>query len=326
MLAEVDRRPTVLAERDWRARREAHQGRVDAWLGPHLARRREGRQHPVEDFLFTYYSYRPAALRRWHPGPGVLLIGARPEEFGPGYRAVDGGVELDTASVFARRRDSVGWIRRLLVATAARPAHFGCFGMHEWAMVYRLPTDRVRHATWPLRMDPDAVADVVDRVRVRCSHFDAYRFFTPAARPLNQLRPTRETQIGYEQPGCLHANMDLYRYSYKLAPLVDSELIADCFALACDIRTLDMRASPYDLSALGYPPVPVETPQGRAEYAAAQRAFAERAAPLRGRLVAAIDRAVALAEPSGAPTASGTSPEHIDRAGDHQRDRDQRDR
>lgn len=289
-----DRRATPLGERDWRARREAHQRRVDAWLEPHLTRRREGRQHPVEDFLFTYYSYRPAALRRWHPGSNVLLLGARVEDFGPGYREVDGGVEVDTGTVLARRGDSIAWIRRLLVATASRPAHFGCFGMHEWAMVYRQPADQVRHSSWPLRMDPDGVADVVDQVRVRCSHFDAYRFFTPAARPLNQLRPTRDTQIALEQPGCLHANMDVYRYAYKLAPLVDSELIADCFELARDIRTLDMRASPYDLGGLGYPPVPVETAPGRAEYAAAQRAFAERAAPLRARLIATIDRALEL--------------------------------
>ena len=83
--------------------------------------------------------------------------------------------------------------------------------------------------------------------------------------------------------------MDLYKWAYKLAPLVDSDTVADCFALALDIRALDMRASPYDLVSLGYPPVRIETPEGRAEYAAAQRGFADRAAPLRHRLIAAID-------------------------------------
>jgi len=61
--------------------------------------------------------------------------------------------------------------------------------------------------------------------------------------------------------------------------------VADCFALARDIRALDMRASPYDLADLGYPPIRIETPAGRAEYTAAQRRFAERAAPLRQRLL-----------------------------------------
>jgi hypothetical protein len=79
--------------------------------------------------------------------------------------------------------------------------------------------------------------------------------------------------------------MDLYRWAYKLAPLVPSELVVDCFELAKEIRTLDMRASPYDLSDLGFDPVRVETADGRAEYTRQQREFATRAAVLRGRLI-----------------------------------------
>ncbi|WP_431977313.1 3-methyladenine DNA glycosylase [Micromonospora haikouensis] len=273
---------------DWQARRRAHEERVDAWLAPHLARRRAGRRHPVEDFLFTYYSHRPAQLRRWHPGAGVVLRGADPAEFGRDYRATSAGLTLDTDAVRARRAESVDWIRALLAATAGRPAHLGCFGMHEWAMVYRQTQEEVRHNAWPLRLSPARTAEVVQERGVRCSHFDAYRFFTAPARPLNVLTPTRERQHELEQPGCLHANMDLYKWAYKLSPLVPSELVADAFALAREIRTLDMRASPYDLAALGYPPVRVETPEGRAEYAAAQRGFAERAAGLRARLLAAL--------------------------------------
>ncbi|MGB2567424.1 3-methyladenine DNA glycosylase [Micromonospora citrea] len=280
--------PAALDAADWQARRAAHEQRVDAWLTPHLARRQAGGKHPVEDFLFTYYSHRPAQLRRWHPGAGVVLRDADPAEFGPDYRADAAGVTLDTDRVRARRAGSVAWIRDLLAATAGRPAHLGCFGMHEWAMVYRQTQEEVRHNAWPLRLTPERTAAVVEERGVRCSHFDAYRFFTPPARPLNLLTPTRESQHALEQPGCLHANMDLYKWSYKLSPLVPSELVADCFALAREIRALDMRASPYDLAALGYAPVRVETPEGRAEYAAAQRDFAERAAVLRGRLLAAL--------------------------------------
>ncbi|SBT53042.1 3-methyladenine DNA glycosylase [Micromonospora auratinigra] len=278
---------------DWQARRRAHEERVDAWLTPHLARRRAGRKHPVEDFLFTYYSYRPAQLRRWHPGAGVTLRDADPAGFGPDYTATAAGLTVDTERVRARRAESIAWIRDLLVATAGRPAQLGCFGMHEWAMVYRQTQEQVRHNAWPLRLSPEATATVVEERGVRCSHFDAYRFFTAPARPLNVLTPTRESQSALEQPGCLHANMDLYKWAYKLSPLVPSELVADCFALAREIRTLDMRASPYDLAELGHPPVRVETPAGRAEYAQAQRSFAERAAPLRARLIAGCDRLLA---------------------------------
>jgi hypothetical protein len=278
----------VLDAATWRARRAAHEERVDRWITPHLARRRAGATHPVEDFLFTYYSHRPARLRRWHPGAGVTLTGATEREMGRDYRATPAGVTLDTDAVRARRGDSLPWIRDLLARTAARTPHLGCFGMHEWAMVYRLRPDEMRHGSWPLRLSPEATARVVEERGVRCSHFDAYRFFTAPARPLNVLAPTRETQHALEQPGCLHANMDLYKWAYKLSPLVPSELVADAFALARDIRALDMRASPYDLSALGHPPVRVETPEGRATYAAAQRGFAERAAVVRDRLIAAL--------------------------------------
>jgi hypothetical protein len=276
--------PVLLDEPDWHARQRAHEQRMDAWLAPHLARRRGGEKHPVEDFLFTYYAYRPAQLRRWHPGAGVVLAGADPAGFGRGYVATAGGATLDVGSV----RANVEWIRGLLARTAGRPAQFGCFGMHEWAMVYRQTPAEVRHNAWPLRLSPAATAEVVESNRVRCSHFDAFRFFTAPARPLNVLTPTRQTQHDNEQPGCLHANMDLYKWAYKLSPLVPAELVADAFALAREIRALDMRASPYDLAALGYPPVRVETAEGRAEYAAAQRAFADRAAVLRARLLAAI--------------------------------------
>jgi hypothetical protein len=89
--------------------------------------------------------------------------------------------------------------------------------------------------------------------------------------------------------------MDLYKHAFRLAPMVPSELVADCFELARDIRVLDMRAAPYDLSDLGYDPVPVETTDGKQEYAAAQRAFAERGAPLRRRLIEECERLLALA-------------------------------
>ena len=156
-------------------------------------------------------------------------------------------------------------------------------------MVYRQSPEEVRHSAWPLRLGPAGTDEVVDGLQIRCTHFDAFRFYTPPARSLNLLQPTREDQVALEQPGCLHAGMDLYKWCMKLAPAVPSDLALDCFDLAREIRELDMRASPYDLSALGYAPVAIETPQGRAEYAAAQRDFAARGQGLRERLLQALD-------------------------------------
>jgi hypothetical protein len=109
------------------------------------------------------------------------------------------------------------------------------------------------------------------------------------------MAPSRATQQALEQPGCLHATMDLYKWAMKLAPYGDSDLLLDCFALARDVRELDMRAAPYDLAALGYPPVRIETVDGKAEYVRLQRAHAERAADLRTRLLADFDRVLAAA-------------------------------
>ncbi|MFC5182709.1 3-methyladenine DNA glycosylase [Actinomadura harenae] len=280
----------ILEPDEWRARAEAHRRRVDTWLGPHLERRRRGEKHPVEDFLFTYYSHRPNRLQQWHPGAFVELAGAR--DHGRDYVDTDRGVTVDVDGLVGRRRSSIEWTATLLARTASRPAQFGCFGLHEWAMVYRAP--EVRHAAWPMRLPAAEIAGIVEERGVRCSHYDAFRFFTGPARPLNVLQPTRETQHELEQPGCLHATMDLYKWAYKLSPLVPSELVADCFELARDVRAVDMRASPYDLADLGYPPVRIETAEGRAEYAALQRDFTRRAEPLRGRLLAACEGLLAV--------------------------------
>jgi hypothetical protein len=275
----------VLAEPQWRARQAAHEARVDAWLeARRTARERHGR-HAIGEFLFTYYSYRPAQLRRWQPGLGVAVEGADPAEFGKDHRRDDSGrVVVDLAGLLARRRDSIAWIHRLLTATAGRPAHLGCFGLHEWAMVYRQHQSQTRHQL-PLRLGAAGTTAVVDMNRVRCSHFDAFRFFTPPARPLNQVQPQRETQHEFDQPGCLHANMDVYRWAYKLAPLLPAELVADCFELSSQIRVLDMQASPYDLSEQGFAALAVETPEGRAQYARRQGEFADLAQPLRSRVI-----------------------------------------
>ena len=272
----------------WSARAAAHAERVDVWVQPHLARRRNGVKHPVHDFLFTYYSQRPAALRRWHPGWGVALADAPEYADQKGYsvRSLP-VVEERGASVSKPHLESqlpvIDSIHRLLVATAGRQPTLGCFGLHEWAMVHQ---DRgaIRH-DWPLRLGGPGTDEVVEGHRITCSHFDAFRFFANSARPLNTLQPGRDDRAEFEQPGCLHAGMDLYKHAFRLTPLVPSELVADCFELAWDIRELDMRASPYDFSDLGLEPVRIETPEGKQEYVGAQRHFAERGAPLRQRLI-----------------------------------------
>lgn len=279
---------TVLAPQEWRARATAHAARIDRWAVPHRERRTRGESHPVHDFLFTYYSETPGRVRRWHPGVGTALApsaeGPAPHASWRWYRTGDDGtVALDREGYLADRGPTVRFVHELLAATASRPVFAGCFGLHEWAMVYR--AEERRHAL-PLRLGPAGTDAVVESHPIRCSHYDAFRFFTPEAVGRNRLQPTRDTQVATEQPGCLHATMDLYKWAGKLGPAVPGELLADCLALAADVRELDMRASPYDLREHGYPAVAIETAEGKAEYAAAQRGFARRGAELRRRLLA----------------------------------------
>jgi hypothetical protein len=278
----------VLAQPEWTRRAQRHRDRVDAFLARH--RSADGGPHPVWDFLFTYYSLRPRQLRTWHPGFGTALAGRAADAYldRSGYIRTDAGATV-SHDYAAGRLDTVRFIAGLLRATAARPARLNCFGLHEWAMVYR--AEEVRHAQVPLRLSTADTDAVVESMPLRCSHFDAYRFFTPPAMTRNAEPLTRDRQVGTEQPGCVHAAMDLYKWAFKLGPLVESELVMDCLAMAAEARELDMRASPYDLRDYGFDAIEIETPAGRAEYVRVQQRIAQRAAPLRDRLA---DRCDAL--------------------------------
>ncbi|MEO7598275.1 MAG: 3-methyladenine DNA glycosylase [Opitutus sp.] len=303
MSAVLERYTHVLAYSVWSGRQAAHERRVSAWIDPHRARTSRGEKHPVYHFLFSYYGFRPAWLKRWHPGPDVILQKDhepsatldRAAEFlrWPEYARTPEGVTLDLKSLPESRRAYAAWLRELLRAISERPPFFGCFGLHEWAMVYRQTPDEIRHNAYPLRFSPSELAAIVERSPLCCTHHDAFRFFTPPARPLNKLQPSRADVSENEQRGCLHANMDLYKWAFKLAPFAPSELLADCFELARDIREIDMRASPYDLRTLGFEPIPIENPGGRVDYEKHQRSFSVRGEPLRLRLIALCDRLLA---------------------------------
>lgn len=270
----------------WNERAERHEARADALTAAHRERAKHGEKHPVWDFLFTYYAYKPALLRRWHPGAGVVLEDAPERSEWRWYSTAGSGdaVFPDAARFQSEKPQLAGLVERMLRRTAARPGQFGCFGLHEWAMVYR--ADEHRHPV-PLRLGQDGTDAVVEANDLRCTHFDAYRFFTDDAVPRNRLPLTRDSQPDLEQPGCLHAGMDLYKWAIKLGPLVPGELMLDAFELARDIRLLDMEAAPYDLAEWDVRPVRIETPEGKAEYVRRQREFAERGTVLRGRLLQA---------------------------------------
>jgi hypothetical protein len=281
----------VLGPAEWRARRAAHEARADRLVEARRARARKGERDPVEDFLFTYYPFRMSALRRWTPGAGVALADA--DELVDGQRflcGADGFVRVALPDEAQAGR--LAFSLKLCRVVAARAAFHGCFGLHEWAMVYGQAGQR-RHGAWPLRLGAEGADAVVRAMPLRCTHYDAFRFFTPGARPLNKLAPTLEARVENEQPGCVHVTMDLFKWAMKAQPWVSADLAADAFELAHVARTVDMRASPYDFSAIGLKPIAIETAEGRGEYEAEQRRLSALAEPVRARLIAGLERALA---------------------------------
>lgn len=274
-----------MTESDWRARAQRHADRLSTVVLDHLDRSSKHQSHPVVDFLFQYYRFSPAQLLRWSPGTGVVLGGTLTPDILAIKEGVvtDEGWTVDPVSFPQSRRDPLQWVITLQKAIADRPGRFGCFGLHEWAMVYR--SEKVRHPQLPLRLPAEETDRVVESAAISCSHYDAFRFFTQPAKPLNRQQPDLKSRQDLEQNGCLHVNMDLYKWSSMFYPWVSSDLIADCFLLALEIRKVDMRASPYDVTGFGYEPVCIETEEGREEYRAFQKTFAEKAKPLRERLI-----------------------------------------
>lgn len=279
--------PTVLTTTEWRGALEAHRDRARRWTAPARRRKARGERHPIEDFLFTYYFVSLAKLEQWHPGAGVVL---RPAADLPKwlrqkpYVASPDGIALLATGPDPSSRERLQWILDLLVATRDRAPNFACHGLHEWAMVYT-GTDIRHRESCALRLPQSEIDHLVESRPLCCSHFDAFRFFHPSARSMNRHWPTLDRRQSLEQPGCVHANMDLYKWTGKAMPWVGSDLLLDTFELAIELRELDMRASPYNLRPWGLEPVPIEIEEGRAEYVRLQQDLSTKAAPLRSRLI-----------------------------------------
>lgn len=281
---------TLLTTADWQTRARAHLEKVQPWTTPFRERRSRRAVHPVYDFMFTYYSYTGGRLEKWHPEFRTRIVDspeARDRFTEPLYRVSEGTIQQDLSAITPTERQLLDQVLHVMGATRERAANFGCYGMHEWAMVYG--GHDVRHAEIaPLRLPQQQVDAFVESRPIACSHFDAFRFFAPPAQPLNRVSLAWATRHDAEQPGCIHANMDLYRWAYTSMPWIGSDLLWECFELALELRVLDMQAGPYDLSAIGFEPVRVETAAGRAEYQQRQRALSSRSSELRNRLIDAV--------------------------------------
>ena len=274
-----------LPKLEWMQRREIHRQRVTQWTLPHRERRLRHEPHPINDFLFDYYSFRPSLLERWSPGWSLPLEGATVADFpaSEGWIETDQGLALSLQRFPQHRLDSFRWMIQLLKITLDRPPQFACYGLHEWAMVYKIA--QTRYPTVPLRMTPSALTAFIESQTICCTHHDAFRFYTPEAKPLNRHQPTKANRLDLEQSGCIHVTMDLYKWAHKFYPWTPSDLILEAFELAIESRQIDMKASPYDLSQWGLTPIKIETGEGKSEYVEEQRKIHLRGIPIRQKLL-----------------------------------------
>ena len=248
-------------------------------------RRERSQKHPVHDFLFEYYQFNRRLVYHWHPSLNDRLEGEDAHKFltDPKFSALSNTVFLDPTKLSESEFRRIEWITHLIDAALRRPERTNCYGLHEWAMVYR--SNGIRHEDTPLRLDKAQIDSLIKSSYICCTHYDAFRFFTEEARPLNTLQPTADERVKNEQFGCIHFNMDLFKWCYKIHPWVSSELTLDCFFLAVEARELDMQASPYDLASLGYDPIRIETSEGKLDYQSRQKKIAARGRALATRFL-----------------------------------------
>ncbi len=276
---------TIYSEELWMGKKSAHEQSLGRILDPYLKKRSHQQKDPVLDFLFEYYPFRISHLKKWTPGVGVLMEYSDVNELPEHSELITDGqrAHLNPLLFPKNRRSAIRWILQLLEKSQHRKPMFGCFGMHEWAMVYR--TTDIRHDQIPLRLSDDEIAEFVESRPLLCTHFDAFRFFTEKAQPMNKNRLSRENFEEMEQPGCVHTNMDLYKWTTKIYPWVSGELLHDAFLNAAEARKIDMQASPYDATEFGLDPIRIETEEGRKVYLELQMEIYQNSIPIRERLI-----------------------------------------
>ena len=63
----------TLCQSVWKEKIAVHEKKISPFVNDFRSRRARGQAHPVVDFLFTYYSYRPGQLLKWSPGINLAL-------------------------------------------------------------------------------------------------------------------------------------------------------------------------------------------------------------------------------------------------------------
>lgn len=317
--------PAAIPQHEWRGLLVEQRAKVSRLLQNDLF---QDRAHPIYNFITIYYhSLKPAILYQFSPGlgPGVSWEGGDDDHnFSPRDRRVEKDVFFfDPKLARYTERQIVGFENNLMLMKAVHrkaPA-LSCYGLHEWAMLYSPVSSAARlkpTQQLPFRVTQDCIREVVESSSLRCTHFDAFRFFTPPAALLNRSQNlSRASASESDQPGCLHVHMDLFKWAIKIYPFVSSCLLVDALELALRAREIDMRASPYDLSFYTMPggsnpalvpsknlgenfssrPIMIEHREGKLEYQRFQVELYAASIPIRERLIQSYEEFLEHAKP-----------------------------
>lgn len=248
---------------------------------------------------------------------GILLEGANPDDLGTtlhlrGSMSHPNGIVYSPRTFFDHAETKAAnpffWYRSILQQTLTAEPVLHCHGLHEWAMQYwpdgaEPPPSQKYQKNLPLRVSQETINRAVERRGISCTHVDALRFFAPAAGPLNHHGSslTREDQLNFEQPACVHAHMDMLKMVLRLQPYCDPVLLQRVLNVALSARTLDVAASPYDASWYHVEVIPIETFEGRATYRQQQTQLMGEAKPIREELLRAYDLFLAFGGPDITP-------------------------
>ena len=195
----TDRRPdrpaaaavAAAAGRAPRAGRRADRGATGPGPGGQIP-------HPVEDFLFTYYSLRPGAAAPLVPGrrggAGRCRRSGRTGDSTGAAGSADRAAARPADRCHRRSAGLPAGPRRAArlhrhgcsARRRPRPGSSAASGCTSGRWSSGRTTAQRRHQEWPLRLGQAGTDDVVRDHQIRCTHYDAFRFFTPPARPLQR--------------------------------------------------------------------------------------------------------------------------------------------
>ena len=227
----------------------------------------------------------PGRASTWSPRP----TGRRRTPAGRWYATdADGVVRLDVPAFVGERGDTVRFVRRLLRGDGV-PA-----GVHRLLRAARVGDGLPRRAArgtrsrcgWarPARTPSSRRTPSGARTSTRSGSSPRPPSHATGCSPPGRRSPSWSSPAACTRPWTSTSGPT----SSARPPPASSWPTASSWPPRCASWTCAPR--PTTCAAHGYEPVAIETPAGKAEYAAAQRGFAERGAVLRARLIEVCDR------------------------------------